>query len=341
MTIQKVIVFGGNGFVGSALVRALRKKGLDRVRSFDLQPHPDLSMESIAGDLQDPELVMQACEGMDTVFQTASLVDLGPGSQEKIFAINVLGNRNVIAACQKQGVSRLIYTSSADVVADGRPIRVGAEEIPYSDHPLDEYGRTKAIAEQDVLRANDPAGTGLLTCALRPVQIYGPGDRHLFPPVMNMARSGKMVYLGSGRSKIDRIYVENLVEAHLCAARALQPGSPACGQAYFITDHPAVNFFDAFTPYLRSLGYPVPAYRLPFNVAYLVALVSETLAGLGIGPQPPVLSRHAVMMTSQDFYFRSDKARQDFGYQPVVSPEQAFEETLTWLRQAGYSKKPS
>ncbi len=61
MNIQKVIVFGGNGFVGSALVRALRKKGIDRVRSFDLQPHVDPSVESIAGDLRDTELVMRAC----------------------------------------------------------------------------------------------------------------------------------------------------------------------------------------------------------------------------------------------------------------------------------------
>jgi nucleoside-diphosphate-sugar epimerase len=338
MTIQKAIVFGGNGFVGSALVRALRMRGIDRVRSFDLQPHSDPAIESIVGDLRDPDLVMRACEGMDTVFQTASLVELGPRSQEKIFAVNVLGNRNVISACQKQVVSRLIYTSSADVVADGRPIRGGDEGIPYSDHPLDDYGRTKAIAEQDVLRANNLAGAGLLTCALRPVQIYGPGDRHLFPPVIHLARSGKMVYLGSGHSRIDRIYVENLVEAHLCAAQALQPGAPACGQAYFITDHPPENFFDAFTPYLRGLGYQVPAYRLPFFVAYGSALLLETLAGRGIGPQPPVLSRHAVLMTSQDYYFRSDKARRDIGYQPVVSREQAFTETLAWLRQAGYSK---
>jgi nucleoside-diphosphate-sugar epimerase len=328
--MQNVLVIGGSGFLGSALVLALKRSGVGSLRSFDLVPFPDPNVESVVGDLCDPTQVLQACAGVDTVFQTASLVDWGPRSRERLYAVNVQGNRNVISACQQQGVARLIYTSSVDVVFDGAPIKDGDEQLPYPLKHLDDYGHTKALAEQDVLCAN---GKGLQTCALRAAGIYGPGDRHRFPPVMKAARQGQMVHFGNGKSRFNHIYISNLVEAHLRAAITLQPGSPACGQAYFITDHAPLNFYDFFTPYLNALGYRVPNRRIPEPVAYGLALMMETLARFGVGPQPPLLTRYVVLSTCRDFYFTGTKVRQDLGYEPVVSPEQAYEETLAWLKE--------
>ncbi len=329
--MQKILVIGGSGFLGAALIRGLKKSGFDQVRCFDLKPCPDPEVESILGDLCDPEQVFRACAGVDTVFQTAALVDWGPRNRERLTAVNVQGNRNVIEACRKQGVTRLIYTSSIDVVFDGTPIRQGDEQLPYPQRHLDDYGHTKALAELDTLRANQPQG--LQTCALRAAGIYGPGDRHRFPPVINTARQGKMVYLGNGKARFNHIYITNLVEAHIRAALALQPGSSVSGQAYFITDHEPSNFYDFFSPYLAALGYPIPGSRIPTALAYGLALILETLARLGLGAQPPLLTRYIVLSTCRDFYFTGTKARRDFGYQPVVSPQQAFDETLAWLKE--------
>lgn len=325
--MKKVLVIGGSGFLGSALVRALKQKGLEIVRSFDLVPSPDAEVESVTGDLCDPQQVLQACAGVDTVFQTASLVDWGPRSRTRLMAVNVQGNRHVISACQAQGVARLIYTSSIDVVFDGTPIAHGDERLPYPRRHLDDYGHTKALAEQDVLRAHTQ---GLQTCALRAAGIYGPGDRHRFPPVLKMARAGKMIHLGNGTARFNHIYITNLVEAHLRAAVALQPGVSAGGQAYFITDYVPENFYAFFTPYLNALGYPIPQTRIPTPLAYALASIIETLASLGVGPQPPLLTRYVVLSTCRDFYFNDAKARRELGYEPVVSPEQAFQETLAW-----------
>ena len=329
--MQKILVIGGSGFLGSALISGLKKSGVDQVQCFDLNPHPDPDVESIIGNLCNPEQVLQACAGMDTVFQTAALVDWGPRSRARLMAVNVQGNRNVIDACQKQRVIRLIYTSSIDVVFDGTPIRNGDEQLSYPKQHLDDYGHTKALAEQDVLRANDHQG--LQTCALRAAGIYGPGDRHRFPPILQATRQGKMVHLGNGTARFNHIYIANLVEAHIRAALALQPGSLVSGQAYFITDHEPGNFYDFFTPYLTALGYPVPNTRIPASVAYGLAIVMETMARLGFGSQPPLLTRYVVLSTCRDFYFNSAKARRDFGYQPTVSTEQAFDETLAWLKK--------
>jgi sterol-4alpha-carboxylate 3-dehydrogenase (decarboxylating) len=331
MDMQNILVIGGSGFLGAALIRGLKKSGFDQVRCFDLNPHPAAEVESIIGDLCNAKQVLQACAGADTVFQTAALVDWGPRSRERLVAVNVQGNRNIIDACHKQGVIRLIYTSSIDVVFDGTPISHGDEQLPYPKQHLDDYGHTKALAEQDILHANQHQG--LQTCALRAAGIYGPGDRHRFPPILKVARQGKMVYLGDGSARFNHIYITNLVEAHIRAALALQQGSLVSGQAYFITDHEPGNFYDFFTPYLTALGHPIPGKRIPDAIANGLALVLETLARLGIGPQPPLLTRYVVLSTCRDFYFNGVKARRDFGYQPTVSPEQAFDETLAWLKE--------
>ncbi|MBK8823687.1 MAG: NAD-dependent epimerase/dehydratase family protein [Anaerolineales bacterium] len=331
MEMKNILVIGGSGFLGAALISGLKKSGFDQVRCFDLNPCPDSDVESIIGDLCNPEQVLQACAGVDTVFQTAALVDWGSRSRERLMAVNVRGNRNVIEACHKQGVTRLIYTSSVDVVFDGTPISNGDEQQPYPKQHLDDYSHTKALAEQDILHANQPRG--LQTCALRAAGIYGPGDRHRFPPILKAARQGKMIYLGDGSARFNHIYITNLVEAHIRAALALQQDSLVSGQAYFITDHEPGNFYDFVTPYLTALGYPVPGKRIPDAFAYGLALMFETLARLGVGPQPPLLTRYVMLSTCRDFYFKGIKARNDFGYRPTVSPEQAFDETLAWLKE--------
>lgn len=329
--MENVLVIGGNGFLGFALVQALKKIGLKTLRSFDLSRSPDPDIESVVGDLRNPEQVLQACTSIDTVFQTASLVDWGPRSRERLMAINVQGNRNVIDACQQSGVKRLIYTSSIDVVFDGNPIRNGDESLPYPQKHLDDYGHSKALAEQDVLNANSK--DGLQTCSLRAAGIYGPGDRNRFPPILSAARAGKMMYMGDGSARFDHVYITNMVEAHLRAAQALQPGSQVSGEAYFITDHNTGNFYNFLSPFLSALKLNVPTRRLPTSIVYSLAVILESLSRIGLGPSTPLLTRYVVLSTCVDFYFTSQKAKRDFGYIPVVSQEQAFSETLAWLKK--------
>ncbi len=328
--MQKALVIGGSGFLGQALVRGLQQAGVTGVHSLDLSPHPDPNVESFVGDMRIPDQIAPAFMGVDTVFHTAALVDWGPRSRERLFAVNVQGTRNVIAACQAQGISQLVFTSSIDVVFDGRPIRNGDESLPYPRRHLDDYGHTKALSEQDVLQAN--TARGLQTCSLRAAGIYGPGDRHRFPSVFKAVREGKMVRLGDGSARFNHIYITNLVEAHLKAAAVLQPGSPASGQAYFVTDHQPGNFYDFFTPYFQALGFPPPRTSIPAPVAYALAVIMETMGRLGMGPQPPLLTRYVVLSTCRDFYFSGEKARRDLGYVPPVSEAQAFEETLAWAK---------
>jgi nucleoside-diphosphate-sugar epimerase len=232
-------------------------------------------------------------------------------------------------------VPRLIYTSSIDVVFDGSPIVSGDESLPYPIKYLDDYGHTKALAEQDVIRANGQQG--LLTCALRTAGIYGPGDRYRVPSILREAQRGRMVRLGDGHAKFNHVYVDNAAHAHVLAAEVLTNRSALAGQCYFITDHPATNFYDFFIPFLQALNYPAYTRTIPTSIAYALATTSETLARWGFsGDRPPLLTRYVVKSTCEDFSFTHAKATRDFGYQPIVSLEQSQAKTIEWLKQAGY-----
>jgi sterol-4alpha-carboxylate 3-dehydrogenase (decarboxylating) len=302
--IVKALVVGGSGFLGSALVDHLLQRGVV-VRVLDTRAHPDPRVESIVGDMRHMTEVERACAGVETVFQCASLVDWGPRRRQLLHDINVRGNQNVITACQRSGVQRLIYTSSIDVVFDGHPIVNGAESLPYPGKHLDDYGHTKALAEQDVVRANGQQG--LATCSLRTAGIYGPDDRYRLPSILRAARRGRLVRLGDGRAKFNHVYVGNAAHAHGLAAEALTADSPVAGQCYFITDHPATNFYDFFKPFLQALNYPTYRRTIPYALAYALAVILE--AGARSGDRPPLLTRYVVASTCKDFYFTHAKAR--------------------------------
>lgn len=330
LDFQRCLVIGGAGMLGFEIVKQLTQAG-KYVRVLDLRGLPEslpLSLcDALVGDIRSQEDVKVACAGVDVVFQTAAAV-WAPATHPSVYEeVNVQGNQVVVDVCRELGIQRLVYTSTIDVVVEGRrPIVNGDESLPYPKRlPRDAYSRTKIQAEQLVLRANGPE---LATCALRPVGMYGPRDRYHLGNVVAMARRGNNIRLGSGKARFSHAYSENVAHAHICAAAHLFPGSGVAGQAYFIGDHyPADNFFDFMEPYLEALGLPVPKRSIPYPVAYLLAWLAE-----GVAPRSN-FNRFAVIQTCVDHTFRHDRAEQDFGYRPIVSREEAFRRTLAYFRR--------
>nr|NIL99129.1 NAD-dependent epimerase/dehydratase family protein [Planctomycetales bacterium] len=171
---MKVLVTGGGGFLGKAIVKLLLARG-DQVRSFSRSAYPELDqlgVEQCRGELGDAEAVSRAVAGSDIVFHVAAKAGVW-GPYEDFYRANVLGTRHVIAACRRHGVKRLVHTSSPSVVFDGTDMEGVDESVPYPDHFEAFYPQTKAEAEQLVLQANDDL---LATVALRPHLIWGPED---------------------------------------------------------------------------------------------------------------------------------------------------------------------
>ena len=324
------LVAGGLGMLGWALVQQLLARG-ERVRVFDLRPHPDVRVESVVGDLRDPAQVAAAVIGVDTVFHCASAVNVQLGKPPTLYAVNVQGTQNLLMAAQQAGVKRLLYTSSQDVVFDGSPISGGDESLPYARQHLDFYGETKTLAEQIVLQANGVGG--MLTCALRPCGIYGPRDQHRFPAIIREAAAGRMMRMGNPHSRFSHVYVENVAHAHLCAVDALAHHT-AAGRAYFITDFPPQNFFDFFTPFLQAFGLDQPRRNIPQPLIDAVAHLLEWRWRLMPSDQTvrPLITRYVARSVGVDFWFSGERARAELGYAPIVDEATARERTLAWLR---------
>nr|WP_279384378.1 NAD-dependent epimerase/dehydratase family protein [Geotalea toluenoxydans] len=169
---MKALVTGGGGFLGNAIVRLLMARG-DDVRSFSRSEYPELAqlgVEQVQGDLADTERMTTAAAGCDVVFHVAAKAGIW-GDHADYHRANVTGTENVLAACRKQAIKRLVYTGSPSVVFDGRDVEGSDESLPYLEHYEAHYPQTKALAEQLVLAANSPS---LATVSLRPHLIWAP-----------------------------------------------------------------------------------------------------------------------------------------------------------------------
>ena len=315
---MKVLVTGGGGFLGRAVVERLLRRG-HQVRSYARGSYPALAargVEQVRGDLADPRATAAACAGCRAVVHAAALVPGTPGTASRFHAVNVAGTEAVIAGCRAHRVERLVFASSPSVVFAGRDLRGVDESIPYPDHYDSPYARTKALAEQAVLAANDGA---LAAAALRPHLIWGPGDRHLVPALIARARRGRLVRIGRGPFRIDVTYVDSAAEAHALAVERLAPGAPPAGRAYFISQGEPVDLWQFVGRLLQLAGAPPVRRRVPRWLALAAAGLAEGAGRLLRPAAAPPLTRFLVREISSSHWFDISAARRDLGYAPPVS----------------------
>ena len=321
---MKALVTGGGGFLGKAIVGKLLERG-DSVRSLARGDYPELTalgVETMRGDLADRDVVMRALEGRDIVFHVAGKAGMG-GRYEAYRLTNLVGTDNVIAACRRHAVARLVYTSTPSVVHAGGDIEGADESLPYAKRFEGPYPETKAEAERHVLAANDDQ---LATVAIRPHLIWGPGDNQLMPRLLARARSGRMRYVGREDKLIDTLYVDNAADAHIAAGDRLAPGAACAGKAYFVSQGdpwPASKITNAL---LAAAGLPPVTRRLPVWVAYAIGSLAEaTYRLLRIESEPPV-TRFVVQQMAAAHWYNISAARRDLGYEPRVSIEEGLAE---------------
>jgi nucleoside-diphosphate-sugar epimerase len=332
---MNALVTGGGGFLGGAIVRRLRARG-DSVRSLSRGHYPDLDALGVTqfrGDVADDAAVAEAAAGCDIVFHVAAKAGVGDRYAEYHRA-NVIGTENVLAACRRLGVRRLVYTSSPSVVFNGRDMEGVDESAPYPAHYEAHYPQTKAIAEQMVLRTNDP---DLATVSLRPHLIWGPGDNHLIPRIIARARAGRLRRVGRASKLIDSIYIDNAADAHLLAANRLALGSPVAGKAYFLSQGEPVPLWDLVNRILAAAGLPPVTHSVPYAVAYAAGWALETTyALLRLRGEPP-MTRFLARELSTAHWFDLSAARRDLGYAPGVSLDEGLRRLAKsfdngWLR---------
>lgn len=330
---MKILVTGGGGFLGSAVCRLLAGRG-DDVISLSRNPHNRLAgtgVRHVLGDIADITAVTAASAGCDAVIHTAAKAGVW-GSYSSFYAPNVTGTENVIGACRRNGIGRLVMTSSPSVVFHGQDMEGADESVGYPETHDAPYPETKAMAERLVLVANGP---DLATVALRPHLIWGPGDPHLVKRIVERGRSGKLKRIGKTPKRIDSIFIDNAADAHVLALDRLQPGVACAGKVYFISNDEPMDTWDLVNGILAAAGVSPVTQSIPVPVALAAAGTMEAIWKLLRIRREPLLTRFVVRELSTSHWFDISAAKRDLGYHPRVSIAEGLIRLKEFFGQAG------
>tara|TARA_Y100001934_G_scaffold275565_1_gene370267 strand:- start:3319 stop:4311 length:993 start_codon:yes stop_codon:yes gene_type:complete len=328
----KILVTGGAGFIGQRIVRQLMDKNHDvTVIGRSTKPE-DESICFHRIDIANEPVPDEVCRGMDAIFHVAAKAGIW-GASASYESANVFGTQRILDLCRKHDIQYLIHTSTPSVVFTGQPFRGENEGLPYGRNWLCHYARTKAIAEREVLDANEIEN--LKTIALRPHLVWGSGDPHLIPKVLSKARAGKLRMIGDGSNQVDLTHVDNAAHAHLLALDALVSGAHPGGKAYFISQGEPIALWPWLNNLLGRLGAAPVRRRISLRKAYAMGFLLECAwKVLGLESDPP-MTRFVAIQLGKDHWFDDGAARRDIGYQPIVSMDEGLDETVAWLQSIG------
>lgn len=330
---MKIIVTGGTGFLGRHLVWRLAEAGhavvftgrdtaqaaqvLGAARGACL---PQFVALEHGSDDAAAKLAAHA-KGAAAVIHCAALASPW-GARAAFGRANIDSTREVLAACKANGVQRLVHISSPSVYfAFADRLAIG-EDDPLPP-PVNEYARSKRIAEELVLQAGLPNGV-----ILRPRAIFGPWDNALLPRLLRLMRYGRVPLLRGGRALIDLTYVDNVVDA-VELALAL----PAAGATpvFNITNGEPIEAAALFDRIAASFDLPIRPIHRPYALADIAARGMELAAHLIPGWEPP-LTRYSIgaIAFSQTLDIR--RARAELGYQPRVALDAGIASTAAWWK---------
>ncbi len=328
MPKQIKLVTGGGGFLGGAIVRLLISQG-ETVRSFSRGCYSELEalgVEQVQGDLSDKDAVASACKDVETVYHVAAKPGVW-GSYDAYYQPNVVGTENIISGCLSSGVKRLIYTSSPSVVFDGTDMEGIDETTPYPPSFHAPYPQTKAIAEIKVLAA---AKEGLAAVSLRPHLIWGPGDNHLVPRIIN--RAHRLRQVGDGANLVDTIYIDNAAWAHVLAEKSLRSNPELSGRIYFISQDEPIALWKMINHILAAGGKPPVVRSISPGAALFAGTLLEGIYKLLNLKREPPMTRFVARELATSHWFNIQAAKSDLGYRPIVSTHEGLKRLAVWLK---------
>jgi nucleoside-diphosphate-sugar epimerase len=327
----KVLVTGATGFTGGHLARHLIDHG-DEVRTlvrprsrerFDRSPLPGKGVIPVDGDLMDPASVRRAVDGVEVVYHIAATYREAGQPDSAYRAINVEGTRNILEAAQAANVRRVVHCSTGGV--HGHIANPPAnEDAPFN--PGDVYQETKLAAETLVREFG--AAHGLDVVVVRPIGIYGPGDRRFLLMFRGLAR-GRFPMIGTGQAFYHLTFIDDLVDGF----RRCGSVPAARGRTYILAGPRYTTLEQLVGMVAAQLQVAPPRVHLPVWPFWTAGLLCEMLC-VPLRIEPPIYRRRV------DFYtksraFDTTRARTELGFAPKVDLEDGIRRTADWYRSEG------
>lgn len=315
---MKIFVTGGSGFIGGHVIEVLAAE-----HSVVAMARSDRSAERVTGYGAEPvrcalDTIEPAhLDGVDAVVHCAAFVEEW-GTREQFWSANVDGTTRVLEAARAAGVGRFIHVGTEAALFDGHDLVEVDETQPYPVRHRFYYSESKAEAERRVLAANSGQ---FHTVSIRPRMVWGPRDTTVLPVVLRMIDSGQWRWIDGGRPLTSVTHVRNLVEG---IRLALDRGEG--GNAYFVVDAERSTIRQMITELAATQHRTPPDASIPSALARPVAWAVDTLWGLLRLSAPPPMTHFAVSMMASTVTICGDKAREELGYEPVVSREAGLAE---------------
>lgn len=329
---RNALVTGGTGFLGGRLARRLQAAnwrvtvlGRNEIGGRALET---LGIKFIRADLADANAVNAACRSQDIVFHSGARSSPW-GRYADFYNDNVVATQNIITACEREKISRLIHVSTPSVYFDFTDRLNISESQSLSLRPANHYVRTKLLAEAAVDAA---AGRGFATITLRPRAIFGPGDTTLFPRLIRAHGARGFPLIGDGDPLMDITYVENVVDALLLAADA--PAS-ALGKKFNVTNGEPWLRSKLLTTLFAEIGQPLKTRRVNYHVAKTAAALLEVFSNVftNVSWEPP-LTRYTVGVLAKSQTLDISAARSLLGYEPRVRVAEGLRAFGLWWKEA-------
>jgi dihydroflavonol-4-reductase len=328
-----VLVTGATGFVGANLVRTLLADG-SRVRVLVRQTSDPKALtacpvEVVPGDILEPDSLDRAVAGCRLVFHVAADYRLWTTDPTVLYRNNVDGTRNVLEACARAGVERIVYTSSVGtqgIPQDGRP---GTETTPVSIRDMiGPYKRSKFLAERV---AEDYAARGFPIVIVNPTNPIGPWEVKPTPTGQMVVDFLKGRMFGTLDTGLNLVHVADVARGHVLAAQTGRVGER------YILGNRNCSLTEIFTMLARITGLPAPRFRVPYPLIWLVAVANEGPARLT--GRPPRVPLTGVRMARKHMYFSAEKAVSELGL-PQTPVERALRDAVEWFVAHGYAPPP-
>ncbi len=328
---MKILITGATGFIGRNLVAKLIQQNFDVTalvrRTSEVKELPK-ELRLIDGDMCDSRSVDDSVQGMDVVIHLAAYFDFYPKDKKRLYQVNVEGTKNLVTACIKASISRLIYISTAEVIG---PVEnpPGTEDSPL--RPQFDYSKSKMKAEE-IVRASS-LETELEHVILRPTGVIGEGELYTVFETIEAVNEGTIPMLpGDGEKTLMYTYIEDVVSGII----SVIDSKAAKNQTIILCPDEGMTYNELFTFLGVKLGVDPPQRKVP-----------TTLAKFGIGLMSPFKNRgkttflwhrQSVQSMDEERWYSNDKAKRLLGWIPKTTMQDGLSQSIDWYYEKGYIK---
>jgi nucleoside-diphosphate-sugar epimerase len=327
---KTILVTGATGLLGEAVTKVLLKEG-HHVRAMArslqrAQPLGDLGADIIPGDMTDLPFLERAVSGCQVVFHFAGILTGDSSSKDLFHQVNVEGTRYLAKTAKASGVQLFIHASTAWVY--GWDACAGTTEHSAYRISQDLYIDTKIKAEYELQQLRRE---GLPLVIVQPSQVYGPKDRHWTLTPLRLMQSGMMFLVNGGCGLIQPIYVDDVVEGIIAAARRGR-----IGETYLLCGQEAISM-KRYYSYLGEMIGQQAFPSLPGSIMMVVASLIERFSALM--HRHPLISTAEVRSNMMNASYSGDKAYNELGFIPQIHLEEGMAKVAAWLAEEKPLKK--